>query len=103
MPKLIHLYISSIAVGFALAVVFVVSLVALDVAGLRHLILGSDMGWVAAAMMVMFNGVVFSAVQFAIRIMGMAERDDTPRGGKLMHLTPIPVTVTNAKGKPRQR
>ncbi|MES2846902.1 MAG: hypothetical protein V4804_12305 [Pseudomonadota bacterium] len=103
MPKLIHLYISSIAVGFALAVVFVVSLVALDVAGLRHLILGSDMGWVAAAMMVMFNGVVFSAVQFAIRIMGMAERDETPRGGTLMRLTPIPVTVTAAKGKPRQR
>ena len=81
MPKLVRLYIISVAIGFAISAVFVVGLVWLDVAGLRHLILGTDKGWLAALMMFMFNGIVFAGVQFAIRIMGMAEYDDGPRGG----------------------
>ncbi|MFT4149939.1 MAG: hypothetical protein QM656_07045 [Paracoccaceae bacterium] len=81
MPKLVRLYIISVAIGFAISAVFVAGLVWLDVAGLRHLILETDKGWLAALMMFMFNGIVFAGVQFAIRIMGMAERDDGPRGG----------------------
>ena len=92
MPKLIRLYIQSIVIGFALAVVFLGGLMWMDVAGLQRLILG-DMGWVAALMMVMFNGVVFSGVQFAISVMRLAEDDDTPRGGLRQHLVPIPVRV----------
>ena len=81
MPKLIRLYIVSVAIGFALAAVFVALLVWQDVAGLRHLIFGSEMGWVAALMMVMFHGVVFAGVQFAIAVMRMAEPPEGPRGG----------------------
>lgn len=94
MPKLVRLYIQSVAIGFALSVGFVVALVVMDVAGLQRLILG-DMGWVAALMMIMFNGVVFSGVQFAIAIMRLAEDDDEgPRGGRMMPvLRPIPVRV----------
>ena len=53
-----------------------------DVAHLRHLIFNAPQGWLAALMMVMFNGVVFAGVQFGIAVMRMAEPDDDPKGGK---------------------
>jgi hypothetical protein len=91
MPKLIRLYIQSIAIGFALSVVFLGALVWMDVAGLRHLILGSTSGFVAAAMMVVFNGIIFSGAQFAIAVMRLADEDEPPRGGLRAHLVAIPV------------
>ena len=81
MPELVRLYIRSVALGFGIAVVFTGSLIWLDVAGIGHLILGSDIGWIAALMMVFFNGIVFAAVQFAWQVMGMAE-DDGKSGGR---------------------
>jgi len=93
MPKLVRLYIQSIAIGFALACGFVVALVVMDVAGLRGLILGSEIGWVAAAMMVVFNGIVFSGAQFAFAVMRMADRADGPRGGRMVRIDPVPVPV----------
>ncbi len=81
MPKLIRLYIANVAIGFALAGAFVGLLLWLDVAGLRHLILGTSMGWLGGLMLWAFNGVVFAGVQFGIAVMRMAEReDDPPRG-----------------------
>ncbi|TGD62683.1 hypothetical protein EYC08_15400 [Tabrizicola sp. WMC-M-20] len=93
MPKLIRLYIVNVAIGFGLSVAFVTGLVWLDVAGLQHLILQSSMGWVAALMMVMVNGVVFGGVQFAIAVMRMAEAPDTPPGGTRERRVPVPVRV----------
>ena len=81
MPELVHLYIRSIVLGFAISAAFTAGLVWWDVAGIGHLILGSDIGWVAALMMIVFNGIVFSAVQFAFRIMAMAEDDEDKSGG----------------------
>ncbi len=103
MPKLIRLYMTNVAIGFGLAAVFVALLVWQDVAGLGRLILGSEMGLVAGAMMVMFNGVVFAGVQFAIAVMRMAEDDTPPRGGLRQHLTPIRVTADAARKSPGQR
>ena len=107
MPKLVRLYIQSIAIGFGLACGFVVALVALDVAGLRGLILGSEMGAVAAAMMIVFNGIIFAGAQFAYAVMGMAERSDTPRGGRRQGRALVPVrvpAVAKARvGQPRSR
>ncbi len=93
MTQLVSLYVRSVAIGFGVAAAFTAGLVWFDVAGLGHLILGSDLGWVAAAMMVVFNGIVFSAVQFAVSIMNMAEQDDTPRGGLRDHAELIPIKV----------
>ncbi|MDO8882306.1 MAG: hypothetical protein U0934_07150 [Pseudotabrizicola sp.] len=93
MPKLIRLYIVNVAIGFAISAVFVAALVWLDVAGLQRLILGAPMGWVAALMLVMFNGVVFAGVQFAIAVMRMADTDDTPSGGTRARLPLVPVRV----------
>ena len=61
MPKLVRLYIISIAIGFALAVAFVGVLVALDVAGLRHLMSSTRGGWIAVLMMVFFMACCFRA------------------------------------------
>lgn len=103
MPKLVRLYIVNVAIGFGIAVAFVVGLLVLDVANLRHLILDTPMGWLAGAMMVMFNGVVFAGVQFAIAVMRMAEPEDGPRGGTrapVVRMDPVRVTVP---AKPRRR
>ncbi len=80
MPRLVRLYILSIAVGFALALAFTALLLALDVAGLRHLVLAAGGGWIAVMMLVVFHTILFAGVQFGIRIMLMAQ-DDGPGGG----------------------
>ena len=94
MPALVRLYIQSVALGFAILAGFTAGLLWLDVAGLGHLILASDIGWIAVVMLVVFNGIVFSAVQFAFRVMGMAEAEDGPSGGRrLCEPVAIPVPV----------
>lgn len=103
MPKLVRLYIISIATGFAISAVFVGALVWLDVARLGHLILETPQGWLAALLLFLFNGIVFAGVQFGIRVMGMAEQDDAPKGGGRAPLAarqPAPVVATAA---PRTR
>jgi hypothetical protein len=75
-----RLYIRNVWLGAGLSALFVGLLLGFDVAHLRHLILSSDIGYVALALLFVFNTVVFSGVQFAIAIMGMAE-DGTPPGG----------------------
>ena len=103
MPELIHLYIRSVLIGFAVSVAFTAGLILWDVAGIGHLILASDIGLVAALMMVFFNGILFAAVQFAFRIMSMAEDTGAPTGGHRTrdHMIPVPIEVT-AKTKPRR-
>lgn len=82
MPKLISLYIKSVATGFAIAFAFTGLLVWFNIAGIGKLIMGSDIGWVAFLMVAMFHGIVFAGVQFAYVIMRMAEPADSgPRGG----------------------
>jgi TRAP-type C4-dicarboxylate transport system permease small subunit len=104
MPELVRLYIRSAALGFAISAIFTAGLVWWDVAGIGHLILGSDIGLVAAAMMVVFNGIVFSAVQFAYKIMAMAEDDEGPRGGHgAREPVLIPVPVATRKVRPGRR
>ena len=98
MPKLVRLYIQSVALGFAISAAFTGGLLWLDVAGLGHLVGSSNIGWIAVAMLVVFNGIVFSAVQFAFRIMGLAEAEDGPKGGRGVSepvLIPVPMPVRN--------
>ena len=97
MPKLVRLYIESVGLGFLISAAFTAGLLWLDIAGIGHLVLGSDIGWIAAIMLVVFNGIVFSAVQFSIRVMGMAEGEDDPKGG---HGAPEPVLVPVAARGP---
>jgi len=105
MPKLIALYIRQIFVGFGLSAVFVGVLLYTNVANLGHLVSTSDIGWVAVAMLFMFNGLVFSGVQFAITVMRMGDEDNAPRGGRRVPVaTDIPVRVeATATADRRQR
>ena len=97
MPKLVRLYIYSVGLGFLISAAFTAGLLWLDIAGIGHLVLGSDIGWIAAVMLVVFNGIVFSAVQFSIRVIGMAEGEDDPKGG---HGAQVPVLVPVAARGP---
>lgn len=93
MPKLVRLYVVNVAIGFCISAGFLATLFALDVAGLRHLILATDMGWLAGLMIFMFSGTIFAGVQFGIAVMSMAEDDTPPRGGLRQHAALIPVRV----------
>jgi hypothetical protein len=102
MPKLIRLYIVSVAVGFAVALAFAVALVWLDVANFRHLILMTESGPMAFCLLVFFNGIVFGGVQFAIAVMRLGEDDRRPRGGRRAPVaTIIPIRVTAVAQKRR--
>lgn len=94
MPRLVSLYIRQVLVGFGLSALFVLGLLYTNVGNLWGLISGSEIGWIAAFMLFMFNGLVFAGVQFAITIMRMEERDDPPQGGRRVPVaTDIPVPV----------
>lgn len=100
MPKLIRLYITSVALGFALSAVFLGLLIWQNVAGLRHLVLETASGVVAAIMLFVMNGIIFAGVQFAIAIMRLADDDDTgPKGGLRapLALRPLPVPIKSAQ------
>lgn len=94
MPTMIREYIRSVLAGAVLACCFVAALLVLDVAHLRHLVLTSDLGWLAVLMLVAFNTIVFAGVQFAIRIMGQAEPPSGPGRGKSVALRPAMVAET---------
>jgi len=89
-PDLMRLYLRHCAVGFVLSAVFVGLILWFDIVGLRGLVMGSDVGWLAVFLLWFFNGTVFGSVQFAIVIMSQADDDDNdgPRRGMM-----IPVRV----------
>ncbi len=94
MPKLVKLYIRQSLIGFGVAGLFVAGLFYFNVANLWHLVTHSEDGLLAAVLLFVFNGIVFSGVQFGIAVMGMAQRENAepPRGGTPEHATvPVPV------------
>mgnify|MGYP003609205371 FL=1 len=113
MPELVRLYIRNIIFGAGLSAAFVGLLLGFDVAHLRHLILSSDIGYIAVIILFIANTVVFAGVQFAITIMRMAEDETPPGGGKrdaipagldaAVQLAPIPVPVEAKASRKVQR
>lgn len=95
MPQLVRLYIRHVLIGWGIAGLFCAMLIWFNVAGLRHLILETDMGWLAGLMLFVSNGVVFAGVQFAIAVMLMAEDEDGPRGGRRERAAPqwVPLAI----------
>jgi hypothetical protein len=90
MPRLVRLYLASVATGFAAALVFVALLLACDIGGLSGLVLGSPAGWIGGVMLVVFNGIVFAGVQFGIAVMALGGREDHRRGPPR---DPVPVPI----------
>jgi len=112
MPELIRVYIRNVFVGAGLSVAFIALLMYFNVANLRHLILASDIGYIAVALLFVFNTIVFAGVQFGITIMRMAE-DETPPGGgkrdaipagldKAANMVAVPVPVETKVNRKRQ-
>lgn len=92
MPKLVRLYITSVAIGFAVAALFAAALVGFDVGGLGHLVQGES-GMLALFLLWFFNGIVFSGAQFAFAIMSMAERPEPPRRGRAIRVSREPARI----------
>lgn len=92
MPALVRLYIRQVAIGFAIAAAFTALLLWFDVAGLRHLVTHTAEGPLAVVLLVVFNGIVFSGVQFGIAVMRLAERprDDGRGKGTALLAEPVP-------------
>lgn len=112
MPKLVGLYIRQSMIGFALSGVFVALLLHFDVANLWHLVTHVSGGVLAAVLLFVFNGIVFSGVQFGIAVMAMArDGNDDSRGrrqpervrGLAEALVPVsvPVPVRDDRRFPR--
>ena len=93
MPALVRLYIVNVAFGFVLAVVFVALLLSLNVANLRALLLGSEMGLVALIMLIVFNGIVFAGAQFGVAVMCLGDEDDHGGGGRRDAVDAVPQPV----------
>lgn len=105
MPELVRLYIKNVLIGLCLSLVFVAMLLWFNVANLAHLVTATQGGIIALVMLVVFNGIVFGGVQFAIAVMRMAEpEDDDDRGRRDAipaaepALVPVPVGT-----RPRRR
>ena len=101
MPALIRLYILQNLIGFGVAAVMVGLLLWLNVGNLWHLVTHSEMGMIAVAVLWLFSGALFGAVQFAIAIMGMADKADEPRGPQ-PRLIPLRVMVPAQRGPHRK-
>ncbi|NSX54016.1 hypothetical protein [Parasulfitobacter algicola] len=101
MPKLVHLYIKHTIIGFIISAVFVVGLFYFNIANLWHLVTHTQGGWLAAFVLFMLNGIVFSGVQFGIAIMNMKEDDTPKRGTPIMPRELQPVMVKAAAQKKR--
>lgn len=76
MPELVRLYIRECLLGFAIAILFSMALVIVNVGNLRHLVTSVDGGWLAFGMLAVFNGIVFAGVQFGITVMRLANDDE---------------------------
>ena len=106
MPELVRLYIRHCLIGFAIAAVFVAALIWLNIANLQHLVFNTSGGFLALFLLFFFNGLLFASVQFAIAVMGMAERSDTD-GGLPQRLpmadvfSPAPVPIPLDRATPR--
>jgi hypothetical protein len=101
MPELVRLYVRHVLIGFALSGAFVAVLLWADVAHLARLVAASDRGWLAVAMLVVANGIVFSGVQFGIAVMRMAD-DETPPPGGRRQARPVQVPAV-ARSRPAPR
>lgn len=74
MPDLVRLYIRHVLIGYAVAAVFTGMLLWTNVGNLWHLVTHAPGGYLAVFLLFMFNGIVFSGVQFGIAVMRMADR-----------------------------
>ena len=94
MPDLIRLYVRHVLIGFGLGTAFTTLLLGLNVANLWTLVRATDGGPIAVLMLIVFNSIVFSGVQFAFAVMSMST-DEGPTAGLRAPLADAPVAAGN--------
>ncbi len=82
MPDPIKLILRHAALGGLIAVGFVALLLWLNVGNLWHLVTHTSEGPLALAVLTAFCTITFGSVQIGIRIMAMAEDQESGGGGK---------------------
>lgn len=105
MPALVRLYVRHVLIGFVLGGLFTALLLWLNVANLWHLVTSTRGGSLAVLMLALFNSFVFSGVQFAIAVMGMAEEEERGGGSRAPRtdLQPQPVRTGKSGGNRSNR
>ena len=73
LPDLVRFYIRHALIGYLIAAILTVLIIAFDFAGIGHLVRTVEGGWLAAFMLFFFNGIVFSGAQTAYAVLTMAE------------------------------
>jgi len=76
LPRLVRVYIANVIFGFILSAIFTGLLIVTNTANVGHLVFAVERGWLAAFMLFVFNGIVFSAVQFGVIIMSQSDKSD---------------------------
>ena len=98
MPKLVRYLLHHALLGFILAVVAVALMMSVDFAGLRTLIMASDVGGLALFMLTFFLGLTLASVQMGMAI-AILNVDDPhsgrgrPRRGWINPLAMLAATV----------
>lgn len=72
-PRLVRLVVINWLLGFFASAVFTALVIALDVAGIGHLVTTVEGGWLGAAMFFFLNGIVFAGVQVGVVVMTMSK------------------------------
>ncbi|RAI56142.1 hypothetical protein [Roseicella frigidaeris] len=80
------------AVGFGIAALFVLALIAVDPGGIGHLLVGPAGGALPIAMLWFFSGIVFGSAQFAAAVAFACRDGEEGRPGGL-RLRPMPALV----------
>lgn len=75
-PRLVRLVVVNWLLGFAASAVFTALVLGFDVAGLGHLVMHVEGGWLGALLFFFLNGIVFASVQVGVVVMTM--KYDTP-------------------------
>lgn len=89
MPELLRFLFRNALIGFAAAALFVAGLVLADIGRLGTVLRASDVGLLAAALLVYFLGLTFAGVQIGFALMlGHATPDDDRRPHRLRRRWP---------------
>lgn len=99
MPILVKFMLRHALIGYAMAIVFVAAILALDLGGLATLVSTSRFGILAVAMLTFFTGLTFASLQMGIAVMSLKEEgegDDAAgrgKGAEAFGLEPAPVLL----------
>ncbi|MBX9757658.1 MAG: hypothetical protein K2Y29_02700 [Beijerinckiaceae bacterium] len=90
---LVRMLVINWIMGACMGVAFAAVLLAADVAGMRSLIMGTDLAIPALALLFGGFAITFGGVIAATAVMLMNDKDDDRDGGHGFQLRPIPVRV----------